>query len=220
MGRWKSPARPVGVLFVLASATAIVGGSLLLPIQQPDFLITGGPPGRLVSGAFLEVILAASVVAIAALLLPVLRPTSEGAAVLYVAIRTLEAALILTGAVNALVMTSLAASHAPAALGGVVLSNREWSYNLGTVVVFGASAVVLNALLIRGRQVPPWLAWWGLAGGGLLLGRGVIELYGVELTGVAQAALAAPIGTEEMVFAVWLIVRGFASSAVDQCRIA
>jgi hypothetical protein len=204
-----STARLVGVLFMLASATAIVGGSLLLPIQRPDFLSTGGGQAQLVTGALLEMTLAASVVTIAALLLPVLRRTNEPVAVLYVATRALEAALIVAGAISALVMTSLVGTQATTAMGDLVLSSREWAYRIGTLVVFGAGAVMLNSLLIRGRQVPSWLAWWGLIGGGLLLLRGVIEMYGVGLVGGGQVVLAAPIGIEEMVFAVWLIVRGF-----------
>jgi hypothetical protein len=204
-----STARLVGVLFILASATAIVGGSLLLPIQQPDFLNTSGGSAQLVTGAVLEMALAASVITIAALLLPVLRRTNEPVAVLYMATRALEAVLIVAGAISALVMTTMVGTHATTAMGDLVLSSREWAYRIGTLVVFGASAVMLNALLLRGRQVPSWLAWWGLIGGGLLLVRGVIEMYGVELVGAAQAVLAAPIGIEEMVFAVWLIVKGF-----------
>jgi len=205
----KSTARLVGVLFILASATAIIGGSLLLPIEESDFLSTGGGQVQLVTGALLEMALAASVITIAALLLPVLRPSNEPVAVLYVATRALEAALIVAGAISALVMTSLVGTQATPAMGGLVLSSREWTYRIGTLVVFGAGAVILNALLLRGRQVPSWLAWWGLSGGALLLLRGVIEMYGIELAGAAQVALAAPIGIEEMVFAVWLIVKGF-----------
>jgi hypothetical protein len=205
----QSMARLVGVLFIVASATAVVGGSLLLPIQQPDFLTTGGGQAQLVTGALLEMALAASVVAIAALLLPVLRRTNEPVAVLYVATRALEGALIIAGAISALVMTSLAGTHAMTAMGDLVLNGREWTYRIGTLVVFGGGAVMLNALLLRGRQVPPWLAWWGLIGGGLLLLRGVIEMYGVGLVDGVEVVFAAPIGIQEMVFAVWLIVKGF-----------
>ena len=205
----KSTARLVGVLFILASATAIIGGSLLLPIEESDFLSTGGGQAQLVTGALLEMALAASVITIAALLLPVLRPSNEPVAVLYVATRALEGALIVAGAISALVMTSLVDTHTTPAMGDLVLSSREWTYRIGTLVVFGAGAVILNALLLRGRQVPSWLAWWGLSGGALLLLRGVIEMYGVDLAGAGQVALAAPIGIEEMVFAVWLIVKGF-----------
>lgn len=203
----KASARLVGVLFISASATAVAGGSLLLPVRRRDFLVTGGPHAQLVTGALLEVALALAVVAIAALLLPVLRPAGEGWAVLYAAIRTVEGLLILIGAMSALVMTSLIGDGGPAAVDAAVLHTREWAYHLGTVLVFAVSAVVLNALLLRGGQVPRWLAWWGLTGGCLLLLRGVLELYG-SLPAVMQAVCAAPIGVQEMVFAGWLIVKG------------
>ncbi|MFF5290086.1 DUF4386 domain-containing protein [Paractinoplanes globisporus] len=193
--------RLVGVLFILASATAIAGGSLLLPLREAYPPASTAP---LVTGALLELTLAVFVVAIAALLAPVLRQASEGLAFLYVAMRSLEAALILVGAICALVLTTLAGSAARSAL----LTGREWAYHIGTVLVFGAGAVVLNAVLLRGRLVPRWLAWWGLLGGGLLLARGVVELYAFPLPGAVQAICAAPIGLEEMVFAGWLIVKG------------
>ena len=98
-------------------------------------------------------------------------------------------------------------SISAAGAGSAVLHTREWAYHLGTVLVFAASAVVLNALLLRGGQVPRWLSWWGLAGGCLLLLRGVLELYG-SLPGAVQALCAAPIGIQEMVFAGWLIAKG------------
>ena len=207
-------ARLAGVLFIVASVAAIAGGTLLLPIRQADFLTAGGNRAQLVTGALLEVVLAVSVVAIAALLLPALRRTAESGAVLYAATRTLEAVLILAGATSALVMTSLAGTNATTGLADLLLSGRDWAYRLGTLVVFGVSAVILNALLLRGRWVPSWLAGWGLVGGALLLLRGVVEMYGVTLPAAAQVVGAAPIGIEEMVFAVWLIVKGRARAAI------
>jgi hypothetical protein len=209
MGTSKSSARLTGALFILASASAIVGGSLSLPMRDKDFLTTAAGKAQCITGALVEVVLAVSVIAIAAMLLPVLRRTAESGAVLYVATRTIEAVLIVAAATSVLLMTSLTGTHASTATRDLVLSGRDWSYLLGTIVVFGVSAVVLNTLLLRGRQVPRWLAWWGLIGGGLLVVRGLIEAYGVGLPGAVQAVLAAPIGIEEMVFAVWLIVKGF-----------
>ncbi|MEU7866606.1 DUF4386 domain-containing protein [Dactylosporangium sp. NPDC049140] len=202
------PARTAGILFLVASATAIAGGSLLLPVTEPQFLTTGGAQPRLATGALLEIVLALSVAAIAAMLWPVLRRVSQPVAALYLVTRTLEGALIAAGTLAALVMTSLAASHAPPTTGDALLDGREWAIRIGTLVVFGASAIMLNALLLRGRLVPGWLAWWGLIGGVLLALRGALETYGVDLPAAAQAVLAAPIGIEEMVFAVWLLVKG------------
>ncbi|MBU2662465.1 DUF4386 domain-containing protein [Actinoplanes bogorensis] len=179
--------RLIGALFVLASAAAIAGGSL----------IEAGGHAASVTGALLEVVLAGAVIAIAALLWSVLRHASEPGAAAYLAVRTLEGMLIVAGAIAALVMRSQ-----PGASTG-----REWAYLLGTVVVFGASAVILNFLLLRDDRVPSWLAWWGLVGGALLVLRGVVETYGVNLPVAVQIVLAAPIGIQEMVFAVRLIVR-------------
>jgi hypothetical protein len=205
------PARPAGILFIVASATAVAGGSLLLPIAEPRFLTTGSAQPRLATGALLEIVLALSVAAIAAMLWPVLRRVSQPVAALYLVTRTLEGALIAAGTLAALVMTSLVGSHTPPGAGDALLDSREWAIRIGTLVVFGASAIMLNALLLRGRLVPRWLAWWGLVGGVLLTLRGVLETYGVDLPAAAQAVLAAPIGLEEMVFAVWLLVRGLSA---------
>ena len=63
--------------------------------------------GQVVVGVVLEFILALSVIGIAALLLPVLRPHGEGLAVGYVAVRTLEAAFILMATTTALLVLAL-----------------------------------------------------------------------------------------------------------------
>jgi hypothetical protein len=204
-------ARIAGVLFIVASVAAIVGGSLDLPA-------TDGTPlaevsrGQVVTGAVVELLLALAVVGIAVTLYPVLRRTDPGMALGYVAVRTLEAALVLVAVLSVLVVVSPEAG--PAVTGDarhrILVDVREWSYLLGTLVVFGVSALLVNTLLLQGRWVPGWLSWWGLAGGGLLLLRGVIEMYDVSLSVVGQVLLAAPIGVQEMVLAIWLIVRGFA----------
>ncbi|WP_329318062.1 DUF4386 domain-containing protein [Streptomyces sp. NBC_01262] len=208
----KTTARLVGALFILASATAIIGGSLLLPIEEPDFLSTNAEQTQLATGAVFEVILAASVIAIPALLFPVLRRDSEPLAIGYVAVRTLEAVLVLGATTSALVMTSLVGTGTTTTIGDLLLTTRDWAVRIGTLVVFGAGAGILNTALLRARQVPSWLAWWGLIGGALALLRGVIETYGVELSGLVATVLTAPIGIQEMVFAVWLIVKGLPSA--------
>jgi hypothetical protein len=63
--------------------------------------------------------------------------------------------------------------------------------------------------------VPRWLATWGFIGYACFAAGNLLEL-----TGVAGAALVAAIpgGLFELTFAVWLIVRGFASTATARLR--
>ncbi len=217
----RATARLVGVLFIVASVSAIVGGSLLLPLDDPDYLIeVAAHEGQIILGVLLEFILALSVVGIAALLLPVLKPHGEGMAVGYLAVRTLEATFILLASTTALVVLALsqdwgsAGGVGVAPVGSALLSVREWTYLVGTLLVFAVSAVILNTLLYRSRLVPVWLSLLGLVGGLLLLTRAVAEMFGFEAPFALQLFWAAPIGLQEMILAVLLIWKGFAASPV------
>lgn len=211
-------ARAVAALFIVATVTAIVGGSLLLPLNETNYLEeVNAAQGQVVTGALIEMLLVLSVVGISVLIYPVLRRHNEGMALAYVGSRIVEAVVLLAAALSALVVLGLArdagASAEPAAQ--AVLTTREWTYLIGSEVMLGVSALILYSLLYRARLVPVWLSLWGLAGGALILAAGVTETYGVELSGLVQGLLAAPIGLNEMVLAVWLIFMGF-----DERRLA
>lgn len=216
----RATARIVGVLFIVATVTAIFGGGLVMQsLDAPDNLVQAAAhEGQVVAGVALEFVLALSVIGIAALLLPVLRPHGEAMAVGYIAVRTLEAAFILMATTTALVVLALGQDSGSAIAAGVepvgdmLLSAREWTYFVGTMPLFGVSAVILNTVLHRSRLVPGWLSVWGLVGGLLLLVYAGAELLGVE-SAIPLQLLAAPIAVQEMALAGWLIAKGFTRPA-------
>ena len=170
----------MGILFIVATATSIIGGSLVMALlDDPDYLVElAAHEGQMIVGVLLEFILALSVIGIAALLLPVLRPYGEGMAVGYVAVRTVEAVFILMASTSALVVLALSQDPGSAgavgveSVGSALLSVRESTYFVGTMLVFSVSAVILNALLYQSRLVPAWLSVWGLVGGAVAPGHG------------------------------------------------
>lgn len=213
---YKTIARIVGVFFIVASAAAIAGGSLLLPLSEPDYLAaTAASEGQVVSGVLLELILVMSVIAIAAMLYPVLRRQNDGLALGYVGARALEGVLLLAAAISGLLVLSVGREYGAAAAAGVqplgasLLATRDWTYLIGSLVVFGVSALILNSLLYTSRLVPTWISIWGLLGAALIALRGLMEMYGIDLSGLMQGAFAGPIAIQEMVLALWLIVKGF-----------
>jgi hypothetical protein len=219
MGAYKSTARAVGILFIVASATAIIGGLLMVPATSDDYLTEAASSGTaIVSGALLELVLAMSVVAIATLVFPILRREHEGTALAYAGARTLEAVLIMAGTISGLLGLTVSrhvasGGTAPDVIGELIIGAREWTYWLGPMAMFSVSAVILNVLLYRSQIVPRWLSVWGGVGGVLLLVSALFEMYGTALGGW-QAVFTAPIGVQEMVFAVWLIWKGFAERTV------
>lgn len=94
-------------------------------------------------------------------------------------------------------------------LGDTLVAVYDWAYWLGPMTFFCISALILYTVLYQARLVPVWLLIWGIVGGVLLLVRAVLEMYGVEFSAALQAVFAAPIGINETVLAIWLIVKGF-----------
>lgn len=223
MGAHKSTARAIGILFIIASAAAIIGGTLALPATEPDFLTeAAGSESRVVFGLILELVLALAVFGMAALFFPILKKQHEGLALGYVATRTLEGVLIAAGTISAALMLSLskgfgvdAAAEGIEPVADVLFAAREWTYWMGPMAVFSVSALILNWLLYESRVVPTWMSIWGFIGGVLLLASALLEMFGNALGGW-QAIFTIPIGVNEMVLAVWLIIKGFDMQHLEQ----
>jgi hypothetical protein len=64
-------------------------------------------------------------------------------------------------------------------------------------------------LLYRSKLIPRWLSVWGLIGAALVLAVGVLGMFGHS-----AMILWLPLAVNEMVLAVWLIVKGFNPSAI------
>lgn len=122
--------------------------------------------------------------------------------------RTGARVLLFAAAASALVIVGLTPRAGAGDL-DLLLAVREWTSLLGSLVALGIGGLILHSLLVRSKVVPRWLSIWGLIGVLAILVRGVLAVHGFELPGAAQAAFAAPIGINEMVLAVWVIVKGF-----------
>ncbi len=216
----KATARIVGALFIVGTASAVVGDLLVRPIRDDaDYLATfASHETRVIVAMVSELILASAVIGIAALLFPYLKRQNEGLAVGYVGARIVEGTIIILGGISSLLLLTLsrdfldggsseAAAFGPP--GALLLEAREWTDALGTATVFGISALILYGLFYRSELVPRWLSIWGFFGGLLIVVAGIRGLYGHSPSSTLSVVLMIPIGLQEMVLAVWLIVKGF-----------
>jgi hypothetical protein len=95
-------------------------------------------------------------------------------------------------------------------LGATLLAMHNWSVAMGTLIFAGLGSLTLNSVLYRATLVPRWLSGWGIAGAALLVGYGIIGVFGGSIgMDSPLMLLAMPIAVQEMVFAGWLIVKGF-----------
>jgi hypothetical protein len=76
--------------------------------------------------------------------------------------------------------------------------------------VFLIGAAMFYTLLYQSRLVPRWLSGWGLIAIVPYLVAAILALFGViDSLSTAYGLLDAPLGVQEMVLALWLIVKGF-----------
>jgi len=161
------------------------------------------------TASVLEVVLALAVVGTSLLLYPLLRPHGPAAAVGYVALRTLEASVILVGVVAVLPAVARPATTAspgldPAVGAGLHLLH-DWTFIVGPGLVNPVNATVLALLLLRKQLVPRFIPVLGLVGGGMVATMNVAVMFG--LTGPIPL-LAIPLFAWEICLASALVLRG------------
>jgi hypothetical protein len=210
-------AMATGALFIVATIAAL-GADVLTPaLTGTDYLANvANHPDRLAAAALLYLIAAGTSVGIAIALYPLLKEVNAGLALGSVVFRTIEAVFYTAAVVSLLSILPLgqrlatipADSREPIhAIADSLLSLRDHA-TLAGVFAFSLGALMYYALFYRSRLVPRWLSGWGMAGVLLMMTACLLALFSNSpVTGYAPFIL--PILVQEMVLAVWLLVKGF-----------
>jgi hypothetical protein len=70
-------------------------------------------------------------------------------------------------------------------------------------------------VLYRSKLIPRWISGWGLAAALLWLAVGLLGVFHLIIPmSTIQLLLSFPIFLQEMVMAIWMIVKGFNASAI------
>lgn len=210
-----------GVLFLITHVTSIAARLLYVPaLGNPEYITGSGPESLVVLAAFLDVLLVVAIVGTGVALYPVVRRQNEGIALGYVALRTLEGAVITAGVVSLLTLVTLRqdlpqVGPETLALGSALVAFNNWTFLVGPSFICGTNTLLLAYLLYRSGLVPRFIAVLGLVGGPLVFASGAAQMFGLyEQVSVWAAVAALPVFAWEVCLAVYLIARGFRAPAV------
>ena len=82
-------------------------------------------------------------------------------------------------------------------------------------IVFPLGALMFYYLLYQARLIPRWLSGWGLIMAIPYLAAGLLVVVQLlDDTSTTHSLLVMPLGLQELVMAVWLIVKGFSPTAI------
>ena len=175
--------------------TAIIVGVLILLAYS---VLGSGNPEAKILGMLLEVISGLAVISIAVLMYPLFKPYNKKASFWYIVLRSIEGGLlVVTGILflshNTLLLEIYAGIHA------------AHGY------IFAIAALIFYYLLYQSKLIPRWISVWGFIAAILLILVNLLEVTGI-ISGLIILAL--PIILNELVLAIWLIVKGFNPSAI------
>jgi hypothetical protein len=222
----KISARIIGVLFLLAAITAVIGLNLYDPILNgPDYLRNGSEhANQVVLGALMELMLVVSAVGTATTMFPLLRQYNETIALWHVCFRFLEAIVITVGVISVLSLLTLSQEFVAAGApdpssyhsSGIILKAiHDWTFMLGPLFMLGINTVMYSYIFFKTRLVPRFISILGLTGGISVFICSLFVMFGVfPQISFWGAILAVPVAANEMILAVWLIVKGFNEKSI------
>ena len=215
----------VGVLFIVATGADILSFPFLQPMNDTNYLVSVSANGGLVgTGALLLFIGGAAATGIASSLYPVLRKYNGGLALGAVGFRIFEGVLRFVAVCGLLLLITLSQQFVKAGapdssyfqtLGVLVVAGYRWVANVGALLAFSIGCLLYYIIFYQTRLVPRWLSGWGLVAGILTMLSTVLCMLGLMAPfSTEQIVLNLPIAPQEMVLAVWLIVKGFNPSVI------
>jgi Domain of unknown function (DUF4386) len=195
-------------------------------VDDPRYILGGGADNRVLTGAFLELILIIANIGTAVVLYPVVKRVNEILALGYVTARVVECTFIAVGILSLLSVVTLRqeAVGADAAslltAGKSLVAVHDWTFLLGPGFFVGVgNGLMLGYLMYKSALVPRAMAVLGLIGGPLIIASGTAILFGViEAGGVWQLIATIPEFFWELSLGIWLIVRGFNPSAIARLQ--
>jgi len=213
-----------GWLYIIGTVAGIL--SVAYAVDVPDYLVKASAnANQVILAAFFHLLMAPAYIGIAIALYPLLKQYNPYLAFGFAGFRIVAGVFIIIGVVFLLLILTLSQEFVTAGapgssyfhtLGGLLQAGRDLVNHVATILAVSLGGLLYYSLLYQTKLVPRWLSVWGLVGTTLTLFATLLVMF--RLIGIittSYIALNAPMALQEMVLAVWLIVKGFNPAAMD-----
>jgi Domain of unknown function (DUF4386) len=211
-----------GVLYLVTFAASIPTLALKAPlVDHADWILGNGSSTGVIWAGFMDFICAVAGIGTAVALYPVVRRYSRTSAIGFVTSRSLEAAILVVGAISLLSIVTLRSDAVGGNTASLVATSQalvamhHWSFLFGPGFMPAINAMFLATVMYRFRLVPRIIPLMGLIGAPLLFASGVATMFGGHAQTSSTAMLfALPIAAWEFSLGVYLTVKGFTPPVV------
>jgi hypothetical protein len=226
MNNYRKTAISVGVLYIIGTVSGILSMTTSGSVREAAYLSSvAANPNQIVIAALLVLLMGLALALVPIMLFPLLRKFNEVLAIGYVVFRgALETALYIGMTVSWLMLIVLGVEYAQAGasagsyfqtLGTLLLAGHE-TLNTMLIIVFSLNALMLYTIFYRSQLIPRWISLWGFIAILLHLTTAFLLLFGIVESSNMSTLMVFNllILVQEMVMAVWLIVKGFNPAAI------
>jgi hypothetical protein len=207
----------VGVLYIIGTvagiASAVIAGPLLSGSDYLTKIVANA--NSIIVGALCVLTMGMVLALIPALMFPILRRLSEPLAIGYVIFRGALETLGSIGIAICWLLLLAAAREASSGaaqfqgLAALLVNAQNPILSNVSSIFFSLGALMLYLLMYQARLIPRWISGWGLLAAVLTLVPSLSALFGINWDMLKYVMLP-----QEMVMAVWLIVKGFDTSSI------
>jgi len=221
MNTHRNTARIFGIFFIIAFLSYGIGSAMIDSITStPDFLSNVYANNTtIIIGVILMALVHTFVnIGLAVIMLPILKPFNKELAYGFLSMAIAASVVLVVGAIFLLLLIPLADDYVVAGsaatgyfetMGGLLKMGQFYAYQLG-MALWGLGGLMFVSLLYISKLVPRLLSVWGIIGYIVFVSGTILELFGYPV----GVLLSLPGGLFEISLSVWLIVKGFNSSAI------
>jgi len=219
---FQTTARIIGVLFIIGTVSGILSTVFTGGIfSEPDYLVKiAEGQSQVILGAAFVLLMGFSLAMVPVMMFPIFKKKNEALALGAVVFRgPVEAVLYILTVLGWLMLITLGKEFVAAGAPvdshfqnfGAVLMQSGTQINQILEISFSLGALMFYTLFYQTRLIPRWLSLWGVIGAVLYHIAGWTDLFGVDM-----GVLIFPLAVQEMVMALWLIVKGFDKTATEK----
>ena len=212
-----------GILIIIGMVVGML--SIVPSVESPDYLTeVSANQNRVLSGAFFQFVLVPIYIGFALLLYHILSKYSKGLAIGFVSFRVIAGVFQIVGVIALPIFILLSQefieSTTPEALhfqffGDVLKLGRDLANHVGVMLATGLGNLILFYIFYKTKLIPRWLSSWGLIGNTLAMLASFLILFQlIDVISSHFIVLTIPLVIQEIVLAIWLIVKGFNLSVI------
>jgi hypothetical protein len=215
--KYKQSSRIAGILIILGVIIGIL--SIVPSVESENFLAEIFPnKNQVLMGGVFQFFLIPLYIGFALVLYPILKHHNTVLSIGFIGFRFMAGTFQLMGVILLPIFVLLSQKYTIAnpldihiyeSIGTVLRLFRDLMNHLGVILATGLGNILLYLILYREKLIPGWLSIWGFLGNILIMVAGFFLIFQcIEVVSPEYMLLSIPLVFQEIILALWLIVKG------------